>query len=85
MSGPTHQAEMYFRDAQKDFDRAHDLRSELPYHKGVQDPQTAFEANNQRSDMAMARALSELSAGLRHLSEGLRATYLLLEQRTRSS
>jgi hypothetical protein len=84
MSRPTQEAELYFRQAEKDFRAAQNIRAQVPYHKGVADPQTAFEANNQRSDMAMAGAMAELCAGLRHLSEGLRATYLLIEQRTRN-
>ena len=84
MSQPTKDAELYFRQAERDFRAASDIRAQLPYHKGVQDPQTAFESNNQRADMAMMSALAEVCAGLRHLSEGLRATYLLLQQQGRS-
>jgi hypothetical protein len=36
-----------------------------------------------RADMAMMVAMAEVCAGLRHLSEGLRATYLLIEQQKR--
>lgn len=80
MSRPTEEAERYFRQAERDFRKASDLRSQVPYHKGVADPQTAFENNNQRADMAMMSAMAEVCAGLRHLSEGLRATYLLIQQ-----
>jgi hypothetical protein len=83
MSRPTQQAELYFRQAEKDFRTASSIRSQIPYHKGVADPQTAFGSNNQRADMAMMVAMAEVCAGLRHLSEGLRATYLLIEQQKR--
>jgi hypothetical protein len=80
MSRPTQDAVFCFRQAAKDFQEAKDVRSEVPYHGGHADPQTAFEKNNQMADMMMASAMAEMCTGLRHLSEGLRATYLLIEQ-----
>lgn len=75
MSTPTEMAETYFADASKHADRA---VSNYGYYRAV--PQQDKYEYKQTADMALARAVYDLSRGLKHLSVGLRATYLLLDE-----